>query len=325
MPLDIPMPWLRGPNTLEALSSGASAGASAGRLEQESVNESARLGMESMRLRQSAAMQQAQLQQSAEQHEMEFQARQKTQQQNQLREDQRLNIENAYKNASLGIAKGRLEQTQAAAEEKAKAAALTFQREQGFAKAVASGVPVMDAYRQFPVSSALLNTVSRTQLKSGEDKPVIREGKFPIIKINPATGQAETIYTPPKVEGLSAADKEDLKDLRAKRKDLASRVAGFLTPADQKPALNAQLSELDKRIEAIKHPAPKSGTNDTSEPSKFGHPKVGEVRAGYRFKGGDPNDQKSWELVSDQQDSDQTEQPYTRHGTIGRRHFPTGE
>lgn len=155
--------WVKGPNTLEALSSGASAGAAAGRMEQENRFESARLGMEAQRMQQSAALQQAQLEQAAEQHQMEFQARTKLAEQNQLREQQRMNIENAYKTAALGIAKGRLEETQQAAADKARAAALTFQREQAFARDVASGIPVMQAYQRNPVSPSLFNSVSKTQ------------------------------------------------------------------------------------------------------------------------------------------------------------------
>ena len=281
MPLDISMPWLRGPNTLEALSSGASAGASAARLEQESTNESARLGMEARRLNQQAAFESARLNQAAEQSQMEFQARQKLAEQNQLRQDQRLNIENAYKTAALGIAKGRLEETQKAADEKARAAALTFQREQAFAKAVASGVPVMQAYQQFPVSSALLSSVTRTQLK--EDKstaPVIREGKYPIVRVGPS-GEGEVVYTPPKPEGLSAADKEDLKDLRAERKDVSSRLNSIITPADQKKALETQLSDLDKKIEAIKHPPAKAGNEPVpTDKSKLKDGQVYQTRRG---------------------------------------------
>ena len=261
MALDISMPWLRGPDTLGALSSGASAGAAAGRLEQENVNESARIGLEAKRLAQSAQLEQARLSQAAEQHEMEFQARQKLLEQNQLRADQKLNIDNAYKTAALGIAKGRLEETQKAADEKARAATLAFQREQGFARAVASGMPVMQAYQQFPVSPALLSSATRTQLK--EDKtaaPVIREGKFPIVRIGP-DGEAKVVYTPPTPEGLSSTDKEDLKDLRAERKDVSSRLNSIITPADQKSALQKHLDELDRRIETIKHPTEKPSSS----------------------------------------------------------------
>lgn len=298
MPLDIAMPWLRTTSPIESLSSGASAGASAARLEQEATSESARIGMEARRLNQQAAFESARLNQAAEQSQMEFQARQKVAEQNQLRQDQRLNIENAYKTAALGVAKGRLEETQRMADEKAKAATLAFQREQGFAKAVASGMPVMEAYQRFPVSSALLGSVTRAQLK--EDKstqPLLREGKFPLIEYDPKTGTTRQVYTPPKPEGLSATDKEDLKDLRAQRKDIASKISSILTPANQKPALTTELSDLDKRIEAIKHPTKKPETEEKT--SKFGHPKVGEIRFGHRFKGGDPNDQNNWEVVKE--------------------------
>jgi hypothetical protein len=269
MPLDIPMPWLRAPNTLEALSSGASAGASAARLEQEGQSESQRLGLEAMRMRQSADFESARLRQAAEQSQMEFQARNKLAEQNQLREQQRLNIENAYKTAALGIAKGRLEQQEAAAADKARAAALTFQREQAFARDVASGIPVMEAYRRNPVSSALLSSVGRTQLKTDQtSKPVIREGKYPIVRVGP-TGEGEVVYTPPKPEGLSAADKEDLKDLRSERKELSARANAFLTKPEDKADLTKQISELDRRIEAIKHPAPKEPTTGTSSKDKI--------------------------------------------------------
>lgn len=156
-------PWVTGVNTLSELSSGESAGLGYARIEQESRNESARLGMEAQRMQQGAALQQAQLEQQAQQHQMEFQARQKLAEQNQLRQQQRLNIENAYKTAALGIAKGRLEETQQAAADKARTAALTFQREQAFARDVASGIPVMQAYQRNPVSPSLFNSVSKTQ------------------------------------------------------------------------------------------------------------------------------------------------------------------
>jgi len=259
MPLDIPMPWLRGPDTLGALASGASAGAAAGRLQQESVNESGRLAMDANRLRQSAQLEQARLQQADEHAQMEFQARQKLTEQNQLREQQRLQIENAYKTASLGIAKGRLEQTQAAAEEKAKAAALTFQREQNFARAVASGVPPVEAYRQFPVSPSLLNAVSRTQLK--EDKgtaPIIREGRFPIVKVNPVTGENEVLYTPPTdTTKLTQVQVENLRDARHER-DLLEKA----TPKSQEEdeTNKERIRAINYNIERIKRGKPLAPT-----------------------------------------------------------------
>lgn len=184
--------WLSAPDTLGALSSGAGAGASAARLEQESRFESARLGMEAQRMQQATAFESARLNQAAEQSQMEFQARQKVAQQEQLRQQQRLNIEAAYKTAELGIAKGRLEQAQATAAEKAKAAALQYQREQAFAQDVASGMPVMQAYQRNPVSASVLNAASRG---TSQDRPVHVGGS--IVERNPQTGEWETKYTAP--------------------------------------------------------------------------------------------------------------------------------
>lgn len=257
-------PWVRGPDTLGALSSGASAGAAAGRMEQENRFESARLGMEAQRMQRGAALQQAQLEQAAEQHQMEFQARTKLAEQNQLREQQRMNIENAYKTAALGIAKGRLEETQQAAAEKARAAALTFQREQAFARDVASGIPVMEAYQRNPVSPSLLSSVGRTQVKEGASaKPVLREGKFPLIEYDPKTGTTREVYTPPKGEGLSKVDTEDLRDLRHERDSLQKKMGDRLmeqispTPPAEKKATEDRLNEITQRMESIKRGKPK--------------------------------------------------------------------
>ncbi len=272
MAIDTIPPWVRGPDVLGAISSGASAGAAAGRMEQENRAESERIGMESLRLRQSAAIERARLEQASEQHQMEFQARQKLAEQNQLRQEQRLNIENAYKTAALGIAKGRLEETQAAAEEKARTAALTFQREQAFAREVASGTPVMEAYRKYPVGASTLNAVQRTMTKEDQSgKPIIREGRYPIVRYNPKTDKAEVIYTPKSrsTDKFGAAGEEEPPNV-----GLFQRARNWLSGG----------------------PSP---AKSTEAPSKFGHPKAGEVRAGYRFKGGDPNDQKSWEIVNE--------------------------
>lgn len=258
-------PWVRGVNAEQAISSGASAGLGAARLEQETRNESARMGMEAMRLKQSTALEQARLQQASEQHQMEFQARQKLNEQMQLRRDQQLNIESAYKTAALGIQQGRLEETSKIADEKAKNAALQFQREQGFARDVASGVPVMEAYQRNPVAASVLSAVGRTQLKEGQAKPVLREGKFPLIEYDPKTGTTREVYTPPKSEGISKVDAEDLKDLRHERDTLAKSMSDPLgisqRTAAQKQEEQNRLADINKQIEAIKRPKLKAPTS----------------------------------------------------------------
>lgn len=274
MAIDTIPSWVRGPDVLGSLSAGASAGASAGRMEQENRFESIRLGLEAKRLQQSAALEQAQLNQAADQHAMEFQARQKLQEQNQERLKQQLNIQNAYKTAELGIAQGRLEETKALAEQKARTAALTFQREQGFATDVASGVPVMEAYRRNPVSPAMLNAVERTQLKSDQSaKPVIREGKYPIVRIGP-DGKAEVVYTPETPTGLSASDKEDLKDLRHERDALQKKYDDPVrerfapTPPAEYQRYTNRIDEISKRIEEIKRNSKATNKTESDTSSK---------------------------------------------------------
>jgi len=269
MAIDTIPPWVRPADTLGALSAGASAGSAAGHLEQNNRFESARLGMEAQRMQQGAELAQAQLQQSAQQHEMEFAARQKLAEQNQLREQQRLNIENAYKNAALGIAQGRLEETQKVAADKSRTAAMQFQREQAFAQDVASGVPVMEAYRRNPVSPSLLGATERTQLKEGaKAKPVLREGKFPLIEYNPKTGETRQVYTPPKGEGLSKADTEDLKDLRHERdlltKSMGDRLMNQIAPAppQERKANEDRLNAINQQIESIKRGGSKTASKD---------------------------------------------------------------
>jgi hypothetical protein len=151
-----------------------------------------------------------------------------------------------------------LEEVQKAATDKAKTAAMQFQREQAFAQDVANGVPVMKAYMSNPVSPSLLSSVERTQLKEAADKPLLREGKFPLIEYNPKTGETRQVYTPPKAEGLSTVDKEDLKDLRHERDALQKKIGDPLaeriapTPPEQRKAIEDRLNALNQQIETVK-------------------------------------------------------------------------
>jgi hypothetical protein len=261
MPLGSLPPWVRGVDAEAGISSGASAGLGVARLQQEQQSDAARQGMEAMRLKQAAGLEQARLQQAAEQSQMEFQARQEVAKQQQLRQQQAMNIDAAYKTATLGLAQGRLEEVQKAADEKARNAALQFQREQGFARDVAAGVPVMEAYQRNPVAASVLSAVGRTQLKEGtEAKPLIREGKFPLIEYDPKTGTTRQVYTPPAPVGLSKSDTEDLKDLRHERdlltKGMGDRLMNQISPMkpEEQKAQQDKLNEINQRIEAIKRP-----------------------------------------------------------------------
>jgi hypothetical protein len=196
MPLDIPMPWIREPDTLGALSAGASAGNAAARTAISHDEETARLAQDAAHLNASVNEESARLSQAERLAVMEAAARKEIAQQNQLREQQQLAIEQAYHTAQIGLAKGRLDEQKMLADAKGREAALRLQRESQFGAAIAGGMSVMDAYKQFPVPPSVVNAFVRAQ-KENPSGPVIREGKYPLIEYDPTTRGARTIYTPP--------------------------------------------------------------------------------------------------------------------------------
>lgn len=270
MAIDTIPPWVRGPNVEAALASGGAVGENAARLQTGREESSARLAQDAIQHNQQLQMESARLSQQEHLAQMETQARKEIAEQNQLREQQRQAITAAYHQAQIGMEKGRLEQQQAVAEAKAQNAAQAFQREQAFAKDVASGIPVMEAYQRNPVSASVLNAIGRTQLKeTGESKPVIREGRYPIVRIDPKTGESKVVYTPKGAapeEVMGAAAPQSNAAPSGKMWGGAGMIRGGLT-------------------------APKS--------SKPSIPKAGEVFNGHKFKGGDPSDADNWEEVGE--------------------------
>jgi hypothetical protein len=262
MPLDIPLPWLRGPDVSGAIQGGASAGNAAARAASEATNESARIALEASNMQQRNQMEAQRLSQAERLAMMENQTRKEIAQQNQLREQQRLAIEQAYRQATLGIAKGRLEEQRAVADAKAKEAAMRIQRERDFGTAIASGMSVMDAYRKFPVPASVINAFTRAQPKPAkEEKSRFFNSKGTIVEIDPNTGEAREVYKP---------------------KDTGPSILGAASEQQEQPGI----VERAKRLIGLGSTKPAAGKNI---------PAVGEVRFGYRFKGGDPSVQSNWE------------------------------
>ena len=254
MAIDTIPPWVRGPNVEAALSSGGAVGESGARLQAGREESAARLAQDAVQHNQQLQMESARLSQSEHIAQMEAQARKEVNEQNQLREQQRLAITSAYHQAQLGMEKGRLEQQQAVAQAKAKEAAAAFQREQAFAADVTSGVSVMDAYRRNPVSASVLNAIGRTQTKEDAgDKPIIREGRYPIVRIDPKTGESKVVYQPKSSDSdiLGAASEP-----AAQSPSLMSRIKNVFSPSSPLPA--SKTSSKDKVVRAhalgIAHP-----------------------------------------------------------------------
>lgn len=97
---------------------------------------------------------------------MEMQARREIAEQNRLRDDQQMAIENAYRTAQIGLGKQRIEEQQALAEAKAKQAAAQFAAEQGIAQDIAGGKTFMQAIGSHPgARPAYLEALRLSQAK----------------------------------------------------------------------------------------------------------------------------------------------------------------
>ncbi len=109
----------------------------------------------------------------------------------------------------------------------------------------------MEAYRRNPVSASLLSAVEREQVKEGPEKLVVREGRYPIVTVNPRTGETVQRWTP-KSSGtsiLGAAGEESPSP-----PGLFSRIKNVFSPPE--PAEPTQNKDKVVRAHAlgIAHP-----------------------------------------------------------------------
>jgi len=110
----------------------------------------ARVAQEAAALKQRAAQEAARLSHAEHLQSMELQARQEIAEQNRLREDQQMALQNAYRTSQIGLGKARIAQAEAIADQKAREAALQFADEQGFTQEIAGGSPVAQAMAKYP-------------------------------------------------------------------------------------------------------------------------------------------------------------------------------
>lgn len=174
-------PWIRGGNPLQAVEAGASLGQRIAESNQRAAFEFAQMQAQQQRFQQEMALQEQRLQQQQEFEQQRLQAQQAIQEREQLRDDQKLMIEGAYKQAQFGLAKQKLELTaQAAASKMAAQQQFISDREQIKNSLLSEeGVDPADAERQATVQSLFKNGplmgVSPTALaslaKASETKP----------------------------------------------------------------------------------------------------------------------------------------------------------
>jgi hypothetical protein len=125
-----------------------------------------------------------------------------------------------------------------------------------------------------------------------------------------------------KGSGGGSSDKEEKKDVKTKisevnsyiRKTSANR-AKWLKEYEKDPnsdygkKMAAEIENFDNQLAiaedtlaglqdgSVDPKSVKSGGGEKAQSKSAGAPKVGEVRQGYKFKGGDPADQNSWEKI----------------------------
>lgn len=126
-----------------------------------------------------------------------------------------------------------------------------------------------DTYR------ALLNLQPRAELMTDASGNVVRVDG---TRADAVTGADGSPLRTANRDGLT--QKDVLASLDAQEKALVDAMALGGTPETQ-----AQLQRVRTQRDAILNPAPAG-------------PKAGEVKSGYRFKGGDPANQANWEKVS---------------------------
>lgn len=145
-------PWIRGGNPLQAVEAGASLGQRIAESNQRAAFEFAQMQGQQAEFQQRMAMQQQQLEQQQAFQQQQFQADQTIQEQNQMRKDQQLAIENAYKQGQLGLKQQQLDM-------QIKAAAEQFQLQSNMQKQIAADTAVDVANGMDPEEARKKNTV----------------------------------------------------------------------------------------------------------------------------------------------------------------------
>jgi hypothetical protein len=105
----------------------------------------------------------ARLQQEAVRTQMEYQARQQTQQQEALREQARLKVQQAYEQTQIALRQQNLQRLQEATAARTREAALTLGDKQGLFKDLQSGMPPEQAYFRHPRAASVANIEAERQ------------------------------------------------------------------------------------------------------------------------------------------------------------------
>lgn len=205
MPSISDIPWLRPARTLPAIEAGAAAGERRASLE-TSFNESvARNTLAAQQQAQQAAQgaariqaEQQRTQMEMEQAKMELDAKTKVQQEQAMKQSQQLQIENARKDAELGLRQAQLKQAGDVAQAHARDAALNFADHDAFSKEVQAGAPPEKAIWNHPRvlgSSGVMSAAVRAAMPKPPPMDTLSESE-----ITPAVPAQEAMPEIPEVK-----------------------------------------------------------------------------------------------------------------------------
>lgn len=251
-------PWIRGANPLQAVEAGASLGQRIAESNQRAAFEFAQMQSQQAEFQQRMAMQQQQLEQQQAFQQQQFQADQTIQEQNQMRKDQQLAIENAYKQGQLGLKQQQLDLANKAATEQFQSQ-VQFQKDllDGTNQRVAQGMDLEQARRESFQDALFKNPFAKvppTALRSmteslggGAPKWGTSPGGAEYVTES-AGGGRQIVKFPPKpgVAPEEVVKKSEVGDITAKIRELDKQLL-FTTNEKKKQALRGQLEELSTK------------------------------------------------------------------------------
>jgi hypothetical protein len=289
-------PWLNvTPDSfVRSANEGASAGLGAARLRQAGDSDAARLALEAQSIAQRADAADAQLSEHERIAQMEAQTRKEIAQQNQLRETQQLAIEQAYKQAQLGLGKQRIDEQKAIANAKAKEAAMTYQQEQGAAQYLRDNPgDVAGALLNFPKGRSVVGTIGRSQSMDGVQMQDVDGHTFAKISPNRFELMKDKVdpVTVIKLKNLSDDRKQALADLKAAGDDTEKMQAKLALQSIEKKQIELATGKSRKSGNtAVTPPGTRTATAPPQQsPFKEGQ-KIRNIKDGkeYIVKDGQP-------------------------------------
>ena len=155
-------PWLHPADPLRAAEGGALLGQRIAESNQRAAQEYMMLQQRQSEFAQHMAMQERQLEQAQVMQQQQFQAEQEIHHQNQLQKEQQLAVENAYKQAQIGLGKQKLELT-------AQAAAKKFQTQQMIQSEINSDTQSMVAEEGMDPDEARQKATVRAYMRHATD------------------------------------------------------------------------------------------------------------------------------------------------------------